>query len=479
MLNLQTTSTDTLVVDLDGTLLRSDMLHESFWAAFSSDWRTPFRAIKALCAGRSALKRELAARADIDSSTLPYDLKVIEYIESWRRAGGRTALVTASDQKIADCIAKHLNIFDEVHGSNGKQNLKGANKAVFLEEHFGSGRYAYMGDATADLPIWERSGQAVTVNVSPSLRRIVDSIDTRVEHLQTSQTRFASYLKAIRPHQWLKNILVFLPTLAAHDLSASAILHSLGAFVAFSLIASSVYVTNDLLDLRADRAHPRKRERPLASGALPISHGALMLVMLIGAGTGIAALLGWPFVFVMAVYFIITTAYSLTLKRRVIIDICTLAALYTMRIIAGAVATGITLSVWLLVFSAFFFFSLAAVKRQAELIDNAARGKLKAAGRGYRVEDLPVVSMMSVASGYVSILVMALYINSPTVMVLYSEPIFLGAVCGILFYWISRIAMLTHRGHMHDDPVVFAARDRTSQICIILMIGFVIGGTVL
>ena len=479
MLEKQPLTPDVLVVDLDRTLLRSDMLFESFWAAFSADWSTPFRAARALAQGPSALKRALAQRAGIDVATLPYDQRVIAYVRRWREGGGRTALVTACDHELASRIAAHLGIFDEVHGSDGVRNLKGPNKAAFLADRFGAGRFAYMGDAAADLPVWRVAGRAITVNLPRALRARVEAIDPEAEHLETTPGSMKPYVKALRPHQWLKNILVFLPMLTAHQFQMPALVQSLGAFVAFSLIASSVYVANDLLDLRADRAHPRKCRRPFASGDVPIAHGGGMLAALIGVGALVSALLGWPFVAAMVAYFIITTAYSLVLKRRAVIDICTLAGLYTMRIVAGAVATGIPLSAWLLAFSAFFFFSLAAIKRQAELIDGAARGELQSVGRGYCVDDLPIVAMMATASGYVSILVMALYVSSPKVAELYAQPIILGGICCVLFYWISRIVLLTHRGHMHDDPVVFAARDRISQICAVAVLAFAVGGMML
>ena len=468
-----------LAVDLDGTLLRSDMLYESFWSAFSKDWTTPFRALIALSGGRSALKRRLAGAADIDVSTLPYDAAVIEYIRAWRDRGGRAALVTASDQGLGERIAGHLGIFDEVHGSDGERNLKGPAKAAFLKQRFGAGGYAYMGDANADIPVWKDAGQIVTVNAPAALRGQVDRMGPETEHLNTTGNPSAAYIKALRPHQWLKNVLIFLPMLAAHQFTLATFWQSLVAFIAFSLIASSVYLVNDLLDLKADRAHPRKCNRPLAAGAIPIAHGSFLFIGLIAIGAVIALFLGPAFFVALLAYYVITTAYSLTLKRRVVIDICTLAGLYTMRIIAGAAATGIVLSIWLLAFSIFFFFSLATIKRQAELIDNLARGKLKASGRGYHVEDLPVISMMAIGAGFVSVLVMTLFITSEDVVILYSSPIMLSGICCVLLYWISRIVMLTHRGHMHDDPVVFAARDRNSQVCALLMAGFAFAGAVL
>ena len=261
-------------------------------------------------------------------------------------------------------------------------------------------------------------------------------------------------------------MLVFLPMIAAHQLDLVTIGQALLAFAAYSLIASSVYLLNDLLDLASDRAHPRKRLRPFACGALPLVLGD-------GAGAGAAAC-GHPVwrccwarasSAVMAFYYVVTTAYSFDLKRRLVVDICTLAGLYTLRIIAGGVATGIPLSVWLLAFSIFFFFALAAMKRQAELVSGAAAGEEKAHGRGYMTTDLPIVANMAIASGYVSVLVMALWLDSPAVRRLYDETAPLWGICLVLLYWISRMVMITHRGWMHDDPVVFAARDRVSILC--------------
>ena len=468
-----------LVVDLDGTLLRSDILYESFWSALGRDWRSPFAALMALGSGRAALKKHLANAGRVDVTTLPYDPAVIAYIEAWRLGGGRTALVTASDQTIADQVAAHLGLFDEIYGSDGQVNLKGAAKADFLAQHFNASGYTYMGDATADLPVWQRARKTITINASQSLKSRAEQQGTDVEHLTTRVHTLIPYLKALRPHQWLKNVLVFLPMLVAHQLDWVAFLQSLLGFIAFSLIASSVYVLNDLLDLAADRAHPRKRHRPFASGSVPIAHGGWMAAGLLVVGASIAALLGWRFALIMVVYYGLTTAYSLSLKRLVVIDICVLACLYTLRIIAGGAATGTLISMWLLAFSIFFFLSLAAVKRQAELVDSAERGKLDATGRGYQVADLPIISIIALCSGYVSVLVMALYVNSPTVRELYAQPRALGGICGILLYWVTYMVMITHRGAMHDDPVVYASKDRTSQVCAALIVVFAVAGAVL
>ncbi|WP_101341589.1 UbiA family prenyltransferase [Cereibacter azotoformans] len=461
-----------LVVDLDGTLLASDMLHETFWSAVGRDWTIPVRAGLALLRGKAALKRVLAASAAVDVTLLPYDPGVIAEIAAWRDGGGRVVLVTASDQALAEAIAAHLGLFDETHGSDGAQNLKGPVKAAFLNARFGAGCYAYMGDSAADLEVWRHAARAITVNAPADLRRRAEALGVETAHLETRPRTAGPYLRALRPHQWLKNLLVFIPMLAAHDLSAGTVAASLVAFLGFSLIASSVYVINDLIDLDADRAHPRKRRRPFASGAVPITQGGALGLGLIAAGALAALALGPLFAAVMLGYLVATFAYSFVLKRRAIVDICVLAGLYTIRIIAGGAATGIELSVWLLAFSMFFFLSLAAVKRQAELIDTLRRGQEIARGRGYRVEDLPVVGAMSVAAGYVSVLVMALYVNAAGVVELYPHPAALWGICAVLLYWLSRTALITHRGEMHDDPVIFAARDRVSRICGLVILGF-------
>ena len=468
-----------LVVDLDGTLLKSDMLHESFWNAFAQRASTPVKSVTQLLTGKAALKSYLASEAVIDIASLPYDDEVIKYINEHRANGGKVALVTATHQLLADQIAQHLEIFDEVHGSNNGVNLKGAVKAKFLAEHFGRGNFSYIGDALADVPVWEVSEKAITVNASDAVRRKVEALGITVEHLETTSRSWDSYFKALRPHQWSKNILIFVPMLAAHKLDLSSFLSSCLAFVAFSLIASSVYIVNDLLDLNSDRIHPRKRSRPFASGAIPIVHGIQIAILCLLIGFAIAVFLGSIFLIVIGAYYMTTLAYSLVFKRKIIIDICVLAGLYTMRIFAGGAASGIDLSIWLLAFSAFFFLSLAAVKRQAELVDLGKRKEIMISGRGYETHDLPIIAMISVASGYISVLVMMLYINSPNVTILYQTPEILWGVCCILLYWLTRTIMLTHRGRMHDDPVIFAATDRISQICFFAMIGLTISGSFL
>lgn len=467
-----------LVVDLDGTLIRSDMLLETFWGAFGCNWQVPLIAGAALLrGGRAALKRRLAQLAPPDPATLPYAPEVLGYIDRWRAAGGRVALVSAADQGLVQAVADHLGRFDEVHGSDGRSNLKGAAKGQLLAARFGRGGYVYIGDSTADLAVWRDAARAVTAGVPAGLRTQVDGLGVPSEHLPGAGGGMATLMTAMRPHQWLKNLLVFMPVLAGHHFGMAILGQSLLAFLAFCLVASAVYLINDLLDLAADRAHPRKRARPLASGALPLGHGSVAAPLLLVAGLAVAAVLEPRFLAVLAGYFLLTLLYSLWLKRVVVADIVTLSVLYTARIVAGGVATGIIMSVWLLAFSIFFFLAMAAVKRQAELVDSAERGVLQTAGRGYRADDLPLVAQMATASGYLSVLVLALYLNTPSVQQLYPYPPLLWGICLVLLYWISRVVMITHRGGMDDDPILFAVRDPISRVCILLVLALAVAAT--
>lgn len=459
-----------LVVDLDGTLTPSDLLFESLWSALSCRTFHALRQI-AQARGRADLKRRLADLAQIDVTRLPYRAEVLAYIERWRAAGGKTALVTASDHQIARRIADHLSVFDEVHGSDGRRNLKGAAKAAFLVERYGAGRYTYIGDAPSDLPVWQTADQAVLVNVARALTAKVEAFGRPIEHLGTP-AGIGPWMRALRPHQWLKNILVFVPVVAGHVTDLQVLASSFAAFVVFCLVASSVYLMNDLLDLEADRTHPRKRNRSLAAGAIPIGPASILMGALLVTGLGLAALIGPLFLGVILAYYVMTTAYSLYLKERTIVDIWVLAMLYSMRVLAGVAATGIVPSVWLLAFSIFFFFSLAAVKRQAELVDLANRDTEAVMRRGYHRDDVILIAAMATAAGYVSVLIMALYVRTPDIDRLYSFPPALLGICLVLLYWISRIVMVTHRGFMHDDPLIFAVRDRVSQLCIACMLCF-------
>ncbi len=273
----------------------------------------------------------------------------------------------------------------------------------------------------------------------------------------------SALLRLLRPHQWSKNVLLLVPLLAAHGAGGPrALTSTLLALVAFCLCASSVYIVNDIVDLEADRAHPRKRRRPLASGAVAVPAACALAPVLLGGAAVVSLFLPLKFQLVLGSYWLITMAYSLRLKGIVLVDAICLAALYTLRVIAGAGAAGVALSFWLLIFSIFLFLSLAFVKRYAELDGLRRSSQLKAAGRGYHVEDLSVLQSFGTAAGYLSVLVLALYINSPDIESLYHRPKVIWLLCVLLLYWISRVWMKAQRGSMHDDPVVFALKDRVS-----------------
>ena len=412
------TSAPALVVDIDGPLIRTDLKDELFWRSIS---RVPDAMLVKL--GIADPDPDSADYA-LDASLLPYDGALVQYLREQRQEGFRTVLAGGAHPDLAERVAEHLQVFDAVHTGETDD----------LVATYGDGGYAFA-DAEAQSP-----------NLASTLPALA---------------------RAMRPHQWLKNVLIFVPMLTAHAWSGANILTGIAAFIAFSLVASAVYLLNDLVDLSSDRGHPRKRERPFASGALPLSMGRLAIPILLIAGAAIALSVSLPFLGVLAGYFVVTLAYSFVLKQKAIVDICVLAALYTVRIVAGGVALDIGISVWLLAFSMFFFFALASIKRQAELVDGIASGRVKAKGRDYTIDDVALVSQMALASSYVAVLVMALYVNAPGVQQLYKSPNFLWGICLILLYWLSRAVWKTHRGEMHDDPMVFAIKDRISQISVL------------
>jgi 4-hydroxybenzoate polyprenyltransferase/phosphoglycolate phosphatase-like HAD superfamily hydrolase len=452
-----------LVVDLDGTLLRSDMLHETLWDTLARDPSAITGGLLALMGGRAALKAWLADRSEIRAATLPFDPRVIARVEAWRGVGGRTALVTATDQRLAEAVAAHLGLFDEVHGSSETANLKGEAKARFLAERFGARGFDYIGDSHADLAVWAVAEGATSVGAPGRVRRRLETRDGPPPvHLPPVAPAAPAMVRALRPQQWLKNLLVFVPMIADLSFSWAALFAALGAFVALSLTASAGYLVNDLLDLADDRSHPRKRQRPLASGAVSAATGTAMIPGLLLAGAAVALAVGPLLLALVALYFVATLSYSIKLKRHTMVDICMLATLYTLRIIAGGVAMGMALSVWLLAVSMFMFFSLAAVKRLAELTDLQAAGR-DVSRRGYRVEDRAVLSQMAIASGYLAVLVLALYIDEPVVQDKFGQPWLLWGVCPLLIFWVSRMVMIAARGEMHDDPMTWALENRTSR----------------
>ena len=459
-----------LVVDLDGTLCRTDTLHEALLRLVAMDPAKLFRLPGWLAEGRAGLKAHLADLGVVDPEELPLNEAVLETLRTAREAGRRTALVSAADHRQVTAVAEATGLFDEAYGSAGGRNLKGAEKAAFLTQHYGPKMFDYIGDSKADLPVWESARQAITVQASPALRQAATGANANIAHIDPPARRGKAMLKALRPHQWSKNVLLFLPMLAGHEITKFPAV--LLGFIAFCLTASAVYVINDLIDLPSDRAHPRKCKRPFASGALSASTGAVMAGLLLLGALILGLSTGNPaFIAMLGIYLISTFAYSLWLKRKLLIDVLMLAGLYTVRIVAGGAAAAVTLSPWLLGFSMFLFLALAAVKRQAELTDQMKTGRASS-GRAYEVDDLPVLRGIALSAGNAAVLVLALYISSDVVQSLYSRPELIWLICPLLLFWVMRMVMKTHRGEMTDDPIVYAATDRTSiaviAVCLVV-----------
>jgi len=463
-------------VDLDGTLIKTDMLHESFWSSVKRNPYTAFLALISLVYGKAALKDRLSATSDVDVTTLPYNQSVIKYIEEHRLEGGKSVLITGSSQAYADKVSGYLKLFDEAYGTRYGNNLTGKAKRDFIHDFLGFKSFSYIGNSKDDLHVWQHANKIITVNTSKRIRKKAEGIGKPSEHLLTDDVSAISYLKLMRTYQWLKNMLIFLPILAAHQLDRDSIIAGLLGFFSFSLVASSVYVFNDLLDLGHDRSHPRKRFRPLAAGDLSIANALLLMPVLLLFGFGIGAVLGFSFVLVLTLYLILTTLYSVTFKTIAVLDIVLLGALYSLRVFAGGVGSDIKLSFWLIAFSTLFFLALAAVKRQAELIDTLQRGADHLAGRGYKTSDLPIINMVGLVSGFAAVQVLALYVNSEKVQELYKTPEALWGVCCILLYWVIRIVFVTNRGLMTDDPILFTVKDKVSYACLILMSAFLLIG---
>lgn len=454
-----------LVIDLDGTLLRTDLLIETLLAFLRDQPHQFFKPLQWLARGKAPLKDKLATATEIDVTVLPYDKTIVELIERERERGRKVVLATASHRRLADRVAAHLGLFDKVIATAVDRNLSADTKRDTLVEHFGERGFDYAGNSRDDLPVWGAAREAIVVNAPHAVKRRARALGNVAAVIESPRSTLRDWVKALRLHQWLKNLLVFVPLLAAHRYTEwPLILDAMLAFFAFGLCASSVYILNDLLDLRDDRHHERKRSRPFASGHLSIQSGLVVFPLLLIAAFGLGIWrLSPAFAIGLGCYYALTFAYSLWLKRRMIIDVITLAALYTLRVIVGAIALEIPLSFWLLAFSMFIFLSLALVKRYAELFQVRSQSRNdKARGRGYFADDLHMLASLGAASGYMAVMVLALYINDAQTTQFYRNQQFIWLACPLLLTWISRVWMLAHRGLMNEDPVIFAIRDRVS-----------------
>jgi 4-hydroxybenzoate polyprenyltransferase/phosphoserine phosphatase len=464
-----------LYVDLDGTLIRSDLLHENLLALVRKRitllWRLPFWLAK----GRAFLKARLAETCELDAQMLPYRDSLLEYLRSERIRGRELVLATAANERQAQRIAAHLGMFSAVLASTDCRNLKGHEKCLAILEHCAGGPFAYAGNGRVDLPIWARAREGIVVGANRRVAAAAHRATEIVREFDCPESRWLPLVRAMRPHQWLKNVLVFVPLLTAHLwASAPARWSALVAFLAFSLVASGGYIVNDLIDVPSDRKHPRKRRRPIASGAVSAPAAVLLACALFIAGLTLAARTSSTFLAVIETYVVITFGYTALLKKRIVFDAITLAGLYTIRVIGGAIAIEVTLSFWLLAFTMFFFFSLALTKRYSELVMLAAAGRKAASGRDYMVSDAGILASLGTGSGLVAVLVFALFINSQSTLAHYEHPELLWLLCVIILYWVARMWIKAGRGEMHDDPLVFAARDPNSLFFAVMAVAIVI-----
>lgn len=460
-----TTPLPPLVVDLDGTLLRTDTLVEGYFALAARDLRYLVQPFAWLTRGKAHLKEQIASRQVPEAAQLPYHEGFLAWLKAEAAQGRELILATAANQRIAEAVAAHLRIFSRVIASDAQRNLSGERKREAVEAALGGRPYAYAGNAKEDLALWRHAAEVIVVAPAPGVLARAGALGKPVRHFPAETTGARAMIRALRPHQWLKNLLVFVPLLTGHAWhSMTNVQSALLAFAAFSLCASSVYLLNDLFDLGPDRAHPRKRLRPLAAGLLQPLHGLFLAAALLLASTGVAACVSPAFLATLGLYYAITLTYSLWWKRVILVDVMVLASLYTLRVIAGVVAVGLDHSFWLLAFAMFIFLSLALVKRSAELVQARDHNQQLPANRGYRVDDLPLLLALGTSAGYLAVLVLALYINSEQVRMLYRHPQILWGLCPVMLFWVSRMWIKTTRNGMHDDPLVFALRDRGSLL---------------
>jgi len=427
-----------------------------------------FLALLRLPSGRAAFKEEVAFYAPLSGDGLAVNEELLEYLEAQRDVGRKLHLVTAADQRVADVVADKFGVFHSAVGSSGGRNLKGPAKRDYLVETFPDG-FAYAGDSRADIPVWESAGGAVLVGVGESVRQSVGKMGIDIEKdFPRQKTGIKTWLRLVRAHQWSKNLIIFVPlVLSQLYTSPPAILAALISFLGMCLVASGTYIVNDVVDVEADRQHPTKQFRPIASGAIDAGLAFILAMVLIVAGLLAALLVNLAVAGAFLLYLVTTLAYSFWLKRLAMIDIFILASLYTVRLTIGIYAIGVVVSVWLLMFSFFFFFSLSLAKRHAELVMTAIRkpGQIEIKNRGYRTTDAPFTLAMGVATNSVAMLVLGLYVaNDIYPAENYGDPRMLWGVVGMIMLWSTRIWLLSHRGELDDDPVAFALKDRVSLV---------------
>jgi 4-hydroxybenzoate polyprenyltransferase/phosphoglycolate phosphatase-like HAD superfamily hydrolase len=455
-------------VDLDGTLVKTDTLVEASLQLLA---KRPWLALQFgfwLVEGKANFKERVARNVEFRAGTLPYNSAVLAYLSEQKAAGRTIVLATAAHRNFADAVATHLGLFDAVVATEHGVNLRSANKAELLERRYGRHGFAYIGDSSADAPVWRQAGEVLCVGIGHRVRAALASSGVKIdrEFPGASAHPLRSLIRSLRTHQSAKNVLVFVALLASHRVAdLHRVRDTILCWLAFSLCSSSAYLINDLLDLEADRTHPTKRNRPFASGDLPVAAGVLLAPAILALGLLLSTAIAPQVTAMLAIYFAVTLLYSIKLKELVLIDVLVLAGLYAWRVLTGAAASSVEVSPWLGAFSLFFFLSLAFVKRYTELLNLTSAPQTVTRRRGYLPVDLEQVRTFGIASGYIAVLVMSMYLNnSSEARLLYRNPARLWLVLPVLIYWISRIWLIAGRNRMHDDPVLFALRDRVSHI---------------
>jgi 4-hydroxybenzoate polyprenyltransferase/phosphoserine phosphatase len=457
-----------LFVDLDGTLINTDLIFETFFSLFKKNILAPiFCFSKFLIGGIPSLKKFLFENSAISVSNLPYNQDVLEYINSWKeKYQGEVILISASDHRLVQKVADYLEIFDAAHGTIDI-NLKSDNKLKKILEISGTHTFDYMGNSRDDLVIFKLSRKSFLVNPTLFLRKKAKNLSDSITLIENKRKLFFSFIKLIRLHQWVKNLLLFAPMILGKLYGLDQLPDLVLAFVSFSLMASSFYIFNDLLDIESDRQHAYKKSRPFAAGEISIQSGIIIFPLLIFASIFLSWNLSFNFQIILILYAISTFMYSQYFKRVPILDIFFLSYLYVLRIMAGALIINADISSWLITFSVFFFLFLSSLKRYIEINKSS---DLSLSSRGYVSHDKDFIFQLSSFSGLISVLVICLYIDSQQALEIYSSVYVLWFIPFILMYWIIDILFNAHRGSVHDDPVVYVITDKKSYICLIIFL---------
>lgn len=451
-----------LCVDLDYTVLATDILTEQIIRFVQKNPLNILIIFWFLLFGKHHLKKKLNEKVEIAPNELPYRRETLDFLNAEREKGRKLILITASLHQIGEKVNKYLGIFDEVYGTKNNTNLRGKNKAKFLIETFGEKGFDYLGDSRYDIPIWKKANKSYIVSNAPSLIKKVSRFNNFGKIIQVPKITLLSIIKQLRIHQWVKNLLVFLPMVMAHSFNQEKSMLGFIAFFAFCSISSAVYVLNDIFDLPFDRIHPNKKKRPLACGSITINQAIILFVFMLSLGLLLSSSLSSIFLLIAISYILLNLLYSFYFKSIYILDIFLLTFFYSIRIYAGGIATHIQVSKWLLAFSVFFFLSLASLKRYAEIVNLSDSPSKEQLGRPYTLSNSILTLLIGVVSAFAAVLVFILYINSDVVVMFYQNPKFLWLLAFGLLYWLLFLWDIANKGKMHYDLIIEALTNKVS-----------------